>query len=143
MATIYFMKFILILMKFYLLNWSQYLRSLYGLLIPTYLEFWMLGVWLLIVLELNTSILDKRHSSVSGLSHVFDLSVVSALHLLHVTENSYNFSKIILIQQIQFSLIQESLSYLYMLHQCRFWLVKTITYQHFLCVQKFYWMSIS
>lgn len=139
----YFMKFILILMKFYLLNWSQYLRSLYGLLIPTYLEFWMLGVWLLIVLELNTSILDKRHSSVSGLSHVFDLSVVSALHLLHVTENSYNLSKIILIQRIQFSLIQESLSYLYMLHQCRFWLVKTITYQHFLCVQKFYWMSIS
>lgn len=139
----YFMKFILILMKFYLLNWSQYLRSLYGLLIPTYLEFWMLGVWLLIVLELNTSILDKRHSSVSGLSHVFDLSVVSALHWLHVTENSYNLSKIILIQRIQFSLIQESLSYLYMLHQCRFWLVKTITYQHFLCVQKFYWMSIS
>lgn len=139
----YFMKFILILMKFYLLNWSQYLRSLYGLLIPTYLEFCLLGLWLLIVLELNTSILDKRHSSVSGLSHVFDLSVVSALHWLHVTENSYNLSKIILIQRIQFSLIQESLSYLYMLHQCRFWLVKTITYQHFLCVQKFYWMSIS
>lgn len=53
----------------------------------------MLGVWVQILLELNTGILDKRHESVSGLSHVFDLSMISAPNLLHVTEKFYKISK--------------------------------------------------